>query len=404
MPRTQKVTFAGSSGEQLAAALELPEHTQPTGWALFAHCFTCSKDIFAARWITAGLAERGFGVLRFDFTGLGESEGDFASANFSSNIRDLILAADYLRREHAAPALLIGHSLGGAAVLAAAGEIPEIKAVATIGAPAEPAHVAHLFASSEAEIRERGEAEVQLAGRSFTIQKQFLDDIEGTRLSEKIAALNCALLIFHSVADKTVGIDNARRIYQAAKHPKSFLSLDRADHLVSDKRDAAYIASVLSAWAARYLPGPAGEVQAETEDGVRVAFAGGRLAQRAQTGKHEMIIDEPSNLGGGNAGPDPYGYLLTALGGCTAMTLRLYAGRKQWPLNDARVTLHHRREHGKDCTECENKDQRLEIIERQIELVGDLSQEQREKLLEIADKCPVHRTLEGQLNITTKLV
>ena len=249
----KKVTFTGAQGGQIAAVLELPA-AAPRAFALFAHCFTCTKDIFSARYLTGGLTTAGFAVLRFDFTGLGESEGDFASTNFSSNVQDLLLAAEYLRREYEAPALLVGHSLGGAAVLAAAGDISGLQAVAAISAPAEPAHVQHLFTDKQADIEADGEAEVLLAGRPFRIQKQFLEDIKQTRLAAKIAALNKALLIFHSVADKTVEIDNARKIYEVARHPKSFISLDRADHLLSDKRDAVYIAGILAAWATRYLP------------------------------------------------------------------------------------------------------------------------------------------------------
>ena len=254
--KTHKVSFPGSQGGELAAVLEMPDDT-PRCFALFAHCFTCTKDIFSARYLTSELARRGFAVLRFDFTGLGASEGEFENTNFSSNVRDLQCAADYLKSAHSPPALLVGHSLGGAAVLSAAVDIPEARAVATVGAPAEPAHVRHLFTGAESEIDEKGEAEVLLSGRPFRIKKQFLDDIESVRLCERIATMNKALLVMHSVADKTVGIENAAKIYAAAKHPKSFVSLDRADHLLSDKRDAVYASGVLAAWAERYIPDPA---------------------------------------------------------------------------------------------------------------------------------------------------
>ena len=409
--RLEKVSFAGSTGEKLAAVLEFPGDSEPSGWALFAHCFTCTKDIFSARHMTAGLARRGFGVMRFDFTGLGESEGEFAAANFSSNVRDLVRAADFMRESGRGPVLIVGHSLGGAAVLAAAGEIPEVRAVCTVAAPAEPAHVAHLFTGAQEEIREKGEAEVLLAGRPFRIRRQFLEDIEETKLAGKIAGLGRggrALLIFHSAADKTVGIENARKIYEAARHPKSFVSLDRADHLLSDKRDAAYVSDVLSAWAGRYLPQTAAARAAEDsgEDEVAaVSFAGGRLAQKIQIGKHELTSDEPSSLGGGNAGPTPYGYLLAALGACTAITLRMYARRKNWPLQDAMVTLRHSQAHGEDCENCEGGDgngRKVDRFEREILLKGNLDAGQRRRLLEIADKCPVHRTLAAQAEIRTR--
>ena len=407
----EKVVFPGSTGENLAAVLEYPENARPLGWALFAHCFTCTKDIFSARHMTAGLARRGFGVMRFDFTGLGESEGEFAAANFSSNVRDLVRAADFLRAGGRAPSLMVGHSLGGAAVLAAAGEVPEVRAVCTVGAPAEPAHVAHLFTGAADEIREKGEAEVLLAGRPFRIRRQFLEDIEAAKLAGKIADLGRAgkaLLIFHSAADKTVEIENAQKIYQAARHPKSFVSLDRADHLLSDKRDAAYVSEVLSAWAGRYLPAaPAAEAaEAAGEDGEEVAavsFAGGRLAQNIQIGKHALVADEPSSLGGGNAGPSPYGYLLAALGACTAMTLRMYSRRKKWPLEDAAVTLRHAKVHAEDCEACDGDAPKVDRIERSIALKGPLDAGQKRRLLEIADKCPVHRTLEAGPRIETRL-
>lgn len=399
-----KVSFAGSQG-RLAAVLETPDGGAPRGYALFAHCFTCTKDIFSARYLTSGLAARGFAVLRFDFTGLGASEGEFENTNFSSNVRDLQCAAEFLRDEYEAPALLVGHSLGGAAVLAAAGDIPGARAVATVGAPAEPAHVRHLFTGAQAEIEEKGEAEVLLAGRPFRIKKQFLDDIEGVRLGARIAAMDKALLVMHSVADKTVEIENARKIYAAAKHPKSFISLDRADHLLSDKRDAIYAAGVLAAWAERYLPAPVSDAAAaEADDKTVVSVESGNngIAQKIYNGKHEFVADEPSDLGGANAGPTPYGYLLAALGACTTMTLRMYARRKNIPLRRATATLRHEKIHASDCEQCEGGG-RIDSITRELKLEGDLSDEQRAALLAIADKCPVHKTLHGPTVVKTVL-
>lgn len=390
----QKVTFKGAHGGNLAAVLELPQGDAPLAYALFAHCFTCTKDIFSARTLTQGLTQSGFAVLRFDFTGLGASEGEFENTNFSSNVQDLLCAAEYLRTAHRAPALLVGHSLGGAAVLAAAADIPEAKAVATVGAPAEPAHVKHLFTDKQADIAAHGEAEVLLAGRPFRIKKQFLDDIEQTALAGKIAKMNKALLIFHSVADDTVEIDNARKIYETARHPKSFISLDHADHLLSDKRDGLYVSGVLAAWAQRYLPGGEGfiapSVQAEKADtSVLVESVGTRLAQKITSGKHEMVADEPADLGGGNAGPTPYGYLLAALGACTAITLRMYANLKQLPLHKVSVRLQH------------EKTEEAEYITRTLTMEGDFTEAQRERLLAIANKCPVHKTLTSTVRIDT---
>ncbi|MGU9952265.1 MAG: alpha/beta fold hydrolase [Gammaproteobacteria bacterium WSBS_2016_MAG_OTU1] len=413
MSTSHKVQFPGSQGTLLAAVLETPSDIAPRGYALFAHCFTCTKDIFSARYLTAELSARGFAVLRFDFTGLGASEGEFENTNFSSNVQDLICAAEFLRNSYSAPTLIVGHSLGGAAVLAAAGDIPELRAVAVIGAPAEPSHVQHLFTDARAKIEEEGSAEVLLAGRPFRIKKQFLDDIESTRLSQRIATMNKALLVLHSVVDKTVGIENARKIYEAAKHPKSFVSLDRADHLLSDKRDAVYAAGVLAAWAQRYLPTAADDADDssaaaanETDEQTVVVTESGNngLAQKIYNGKHELVADEPSALGGANAGPTPYGYLLAALGACTTMTLRLYANRKKIPLTRASVSLRHEKIHSADCNECEQSTSgKIDSIERILTLEGDLNDEQRASLLAIADKCPVHKTLHSTVVVNTSL-
>ena len=401
---SEKVTFTGAQGATLAARLDLPE-TEPRAYALFAHCFTCTKDIFAASRIASSLAEQGIGVLRFDFTGLGHSEGEFANTNFSSNVADLVQAAAYLRDVRAAPKILIGHSLGGAAVLAAAPQVPESTAVVTIGAPAEPDHVQHLFQSSLAEIEAAGEAEVKIAGRPFRVQKQFLDDIAGQNLAEAIGALRKALLVFHAPRDQTVGIENAGAIFAAAKHPKSFISLDDADHLLSRKPDAIYVATVLSAWASRFLGDPAagaaGEAAMPHKDGsVLVEETGeGPFAQRIIAGGHHLRADEPVSIGGRDTGPTPYGLLLAALGSCTSMTLRMYAGRKKWPLERVRVLLSHEKIHAQDCADCETKEGRVDRIERRVEIEGPLTEEQRARLREISDKCPVHRTLESEVKI-----
>ncbi len=402
--RSEKLTFTGSDGAELAARLDLPEGP-PRATALFAHCFTCSKDIFAAARIAATLAEHGIAVLRFDFTGLGHSEGEFANTNFSSNVADLVRAADFLRETREAPKIIIGHSLGGAAVLAAAPQVPEAVAVATIGAPAEPAHVQHLFQAARPEIEAKGEAEVLLAGRSFRVRKQFLEDIEKHKLAASIGAMRKALIVFHGPRDATVGIENAGEIFMAAKHPKSFVSLDDADHLLSRKEDAIYVATVLAAWATRYR-GAAAEPPAlmAAPGSVVVQEAGeGRFAQRIAAGKHALSADEPESYGGFDSGPTPYDLLLAGLGACTSMTVRMYAARKLWPLERVTVTLRHQKIHAEDCADCETREGRIDYIDRRVAFDGALDDEQRAKLLEIADKCPVHRTLNSEVQIETAL-
>lgn len=399
------IRFPGATGAMLAARLDLPAQA-PIAYALFAHCFTCSKDMLAAARVSAALTGRGFGVLRFDFTGLGGSEGDFSDTNFSSNVGDLVAAAGWLRAQHQAPKVIIGHSLGGAAVLAAAPAIPETRAVATIGAPFDPAHVTHLLAPAVAEITAAGEAEVNLAGRTFRIKRQLLDDLDSQRSAERIARLGRALLIFHSPRDTTVDIENAARIFTAAKHPKSFVSLDTADHLLTRREDAEYVASVIAAWAGRYVGAPAApEPAVAARDVVTVVETGeGRFTQQISVGPHRLRADEPASAGGLDSGPTPYDLLLAGLGACTSMTVRLYAERKQWPVDHVTVRLRHEKIHAADCAGCETQDGKIDRIERDIVLEGALDDAQRARLLEIANRCPVHRTLHSEVLIPTRLV
>lgn len=396
------VHFPGAFGTPLAARLDLPAGP-PLAYALFAHCFTCSKDSLAAARISAALVSHGFGVLRFDFTGLGGSAGDFANTDFSSNVADLIAAANWLRSAHTAPQILVGHSLGGAAVLAAAGEIPEAAAVATIGAPFEPAHVERLLAAAVPEIEARGEAEVQLAGRSFRIRRQFLEDLARHNSVERIGRLRKALLVFHSPRDTTVDIDNAARIFAAAKHPKSFVSLDTADHLLTARSDAAYVAAVLAAWAGRYVAATDAPSASATGEVVVSETGEGRFTQDVAVGPHHLRADEPSSVGGNDSGFTPYDLLLAGLGACTSMTLRMYAEQKKWPLERITVRLKHDKVHAADCADCETREGKIDVIERKITLAGNLDAAQRARLAEIADKCPVHRTLHSEVLVRTAL-
>jgi uncharacterized OsmC-like protein/fermentation-respiration switch protein FrsA (DUF1100 family) len=401
---TERFQFTGQGGHQLAAALDLPER-EPKAYALFAHCFTCGKDVLAAKRIATTLAAKGIAVLRFDFTGLGSSEGDFANSTFSSNVADLVRAANHLRETRKAPAILIGHSLGSAAILAAAGQIPDAKAVVTIAAPSDPAHVTGLFKDRIEDIRKQGKVEVSLAGRPFQISSEFLDDIAEHGLMAHVAQLHKALLIMHSPTDDTVGIDNATRIFLAARHPKSFVSLAGADHLLTKKGDASYVADVIAAWAERYLD-PVVSEQADDPGAAprNVVVRETRASKFQQTvtiGPHRMLADEPVAAGGEDTGPGPYDYLLAALGACTSMTLRSYAERKSLPLERVTVTLAHSKIHAEDCAECETKAGMLDHIDLEIGMEGALDADQRKRLLEIADKCPVHRTLTSEVQIVT---
>ncbi|HSL58396.1 MAG TPA: bifunctional alpha/beta hydrolase/OsmC family protein [Acidimicrobiales bacterium] len=398
-----KVSFPGSHGVALAARLDLPAGP-PRAYALFAHCFTCSKDVFAAGRIAAELNAHGIAVLRFDFTGLGASEGDFANTDFSSNLGDLRAAADWLRVHHRPAQLLIGHSLGGAAAVAVAADLPEVRAVVTIGAPADATHVTKLFVDDLPTIEASGRATVDIGGRPFTIRRELIDDLAGHSIEERAAALGSALLVLHSPVDAIVGVDNAARLYTAARHPKSFVSLDGADHLLSNRDDAVYAARVLATWAERYLvdDNPAAPIPARTAQVVVAETSQGTFLNHVVAGGHHLLADEPVDVGGFDAGPSPYDLLGAALGACTSMTLRLYADRKGLPLDRVRVEVRHRTAHAEDCEACVRGDGRaIDHFERTLHLEGDLDDDARAALARIADRCPVHRTLERSSHIAT---
>ncbi|MBT8088295.1 MAG: alpha/beta fold hydrolase [Gammaproteobacteria bacterium] len=397
------VSFTNRQGHALSGILDLPAE-EPIAYALFAHCFTCSKNIKAATHVARALTDSGIAVLRFDFTGLGQSEGEFADTNFSSNVGDLLAAVDYLEQQHGAPSILVGHSLGGTAVLEAAPDVPSAVAVCTIGSPSKPEHVLHLLSGSEEELRERGQAEVDLGGRPFLMKKQFIDDLEAKDPATAIGSLRKALLIMHAPLDKIVDIDNASRLFVAAKHPKSFVSLDDADHLLSHELDSRYAGRVLAAWASRYLPERRDSESSSADAGqvfARTGAVGFRTEVRA--GRHALVADEPGSVGGSDLGPTPYDLLSAALATCTSMTLQMYARHKKLPLDAATVRVVHDKIHADDCADCETSDGRIDEFRRRISLEGELTDEQRQRMLEIADRCPVHRTLHGEIKVRSVL-
>ncbi|HUO81284.1 MAG TPA: alpha/beta fold hydrolase [Gammaproteobacteria bacterium] len=402
---SRTVEFENSQGATLAGSLELPDSGAPSAFALFAHCFTCTRNFRASHNISRALAAEGLGVLRFDFTGLGESEGEFAATTFSSNVGDLVAAAGYLEAEHAAPKLLVGHSLGGTAVLQAATAIPSSVAVATLNAPASAKHVLRLLGDQRERIERDGEADVLLGDRPFRIRRTFIEDLERHALPESVRELRKALLILHSPLDDIVDIDNASRLFQHALHPKSFVSLDKADHLLSHDEDSRYAGAVLAAWASRYLgaePAPAAALRAE--GGVVLARTrAGAFRTEISANGHALVADEPAEYGGAGAGPTPYDLLSAALAACTSMTVRMYAEHKKFPLEAVTTAVRHSKIHAIDCRTCETKEGKIDRFERSLELAGDLTGEQREKMLAIAEKCPVHRSLHSEVSIETKL-
>jgi putative redox protein len=405
--RSIRMTFPGSLGHELAARLDRPSESV-RAYALFAHCFTCTKDIIAARHIAAKLASLGIAVLRFDFTGLGSSEGEFQSTNFSSNVEDLVRAADHLRTHYLAPAILIGHSLGGAAMLAAAHRIPEAKAVVTIAAPSDVAHVLHHFQAQLSDIERDGVANVSLGGRIFPISRELVEDARSQAIEHHVANLRKALLVMHAPRDLTVGIEHATAIFTAAKHPKSFVSLDSADHLLSDGVDAAYAAEVLAVWASRYVPRVEETASEDRHDGVVATETGAGTFQNAiAVGRHRLLADEPTSAGGLNSGPSPYDYLAAALAACTSMTLRIYAKHKQLALGRLSVSVRHGKlpaEHCQDCGEAaEGRIGKIDRFERLISVEGGVDPAMADKLLEIASKCPVHQTLDARSAVITKV-
>lgn len=402
--QSDRVEFSNASGDTLSGVIETPADP-PRAWAVFAHCFTCSKNSLAASRVARGLAAQGIGVLRFDFTGLGDSDGAFATSGFSSNVADLIAATDWMAAQGKPVSLMIGHSLGGAATLVAAGQVDSVSAVVTLGAPSDAGHVVEQFKHSVPEIEATGAAQVSLAGRPFTLSRQFLDDVRAANVTEAAAALRKPLLILHAPGDDVVGIDNATALFLAAKHPKSFVSLDRADHLLTGKDDSGFVVDVIAGWAGRYIAARAAATEAAPQAHktlVRETLANGPYQNEVLIGGRRFLADEPKSMGGADTGPDPYAWVAAGLGACTSMTLRMYADRKGWPLERVSVGLEHAKVHADDCVDCGPKD-RIDVFKRYIQIDGELDADQRQRLLEIADRCPVHRTLEHGARVETHL-
>ena len=403
MMRSKKVNFDNQNGELLAARIELPLDQHPHSFALFAHCFTCTKNLNAVRNISRALTREGFGVMRFDFTGLGESEGDFADTNFSGNVDDLVTAAEFLKAEYKAPELLIGHSLGGAAVAFAAKEIASVAALCTIGGPSDPVHVIKTFDEHIGEINETGKAEVRLQGRPFTIKKQFVDDLRHQSACEVIRDLKKPILILHSPQDTIVGIGNAQTIYERAHHPKSFVSLDGADHLLSNKRDSQYAGQVIAAWATRYIQIPE-EKPIQTDYQVVARLDGKGYTTEMQAGNHGFLADEPLDVGGNDFGPSPYELVSSGLAACTVMTLRMYANLKKWDVDAIEVHVNHNKRHCDDCEQTEGREVKIDHFDRYVKIEGELDEKQLNRMLHIANRCPVHRTLHEEVKVTTQLL
>jgi putative redox protein len=399
----QKVHFVNPEGHQLSGRLELPLDQHPHNFAVFAHCFTCTKNLSAVKNISRALTSNGFGVLRFDFTGLGESEGEFSESNFSGNVEDLISASRFLNENYSSPSLLIGHSLGGAAIIYAAEKIESVKAIATVGAPSNPIHVKHLFKNNINEINTSGRAIVNLSGRDFTIKKQFLDDLESNALTNVVKKLKLAILVMHSPQDRIVDIKNAEELYHSARHPKSFVSLDGADHLLSSKQDSIYVGEVISGWAKRYVDSPSNDQLRTKHQVVAGLHRDDGFTTQMKVGNHNMVADEPVSYGGNDFGPSPYELVSAGLSACTAMTVQMYVKRKGWDLEHIEVHTNYEKTHAIDCENCDEQSAKIDTFQREIKLIGSLDEKQKKRIMQIADKCPVHKTLSSEIQIVTTL-
>ena len=403
---TVRLEIENRKGLKLQAYLELPANQKPNHFAIFAHCFSCNSNFNAVKNISRSLSNHGFGVLRFDFTGLGRSEGEFAESHFSANVDDLLDVAKFLKQNYKAPALLVGHSLGGAAVIVAASKLENIKAVATVGAPATVNHVTHLFSHALDDVKEKGEVEVKIGGRPFKINQDFVSDFSKTDLPEITKNLRKPILVMHAPFDSVVGIENAHKIYHIAMHPKSFISLDDADHLLSKSSDSVYVGNMIGTWVDKYFP---------QEDNKMMSTKGEQLVGHLnllednfttsiQTKKHSFIADEPANVGGDDFGPSPYDYLSAGLAACTVMTLKMYAERKKWDLQEVFVYITYSKKHSDELNIDLEKPTRFDHLQKKLKFIGNLDEKQTQRLKEIAAKCPVHKTLQSNIIIDTELI
>ena len=397
---TESLTFTNRDGRQLAGELDLAQGREKA-CAVFAHCFTCGKDLASHRRISRALTENGFSVLRFDTTGVGESEGAFAEKTFSTNVTDLLSAMDVLADKRQEPQLLVGHSLGGAACVFAAAERPSVNALATVATPDDLTHLKTRLPDAMDEVKTNGSTTINLGGSDIELGRPFVESLEEADLSKQLREINCPLLILHSPEDRVVGIESAAKLYRAARHPKSFICIDGADHLLSGQEDPRFAGRTIGLWAERYVQ--VDEPADERKDRGTVTVHTGRDQYYTEltAGPHELVADEPTSSGGTDRGPTPYEFLASGLGACTSMTLRMYADRKEWPLEGVTVELKHERIHAEDCERCETEEGQVDHITRTVKLEGDLTEEQRKRLIEIAEKCPVHRTLTSETVVET---
>lgn len=404
--KSTKLNITNSKGQKLNAFLELPANQKPNYYAIFAHCFTCSSSLSAVKNISRTLTNYGFGVVRFDFTGLGRSEGEFAESHFSGNVDDLIAVSNFMSSQYESPSLLVGHSLGGAAVITAASQLNSVKAVATIGAPGTVSHVKHLFSHSVEEIKDKGEIDINIGGRPFKVNSDFIENFDKTDLPSVVKRLRKPLLILHSPIDTIVGIENAEQLYHNAHHPKSFVTLDNADHLLSNPKDSIYTGNVIGAWVERYFE-PRENQMLETNGEQIVGHLNlieDNFTTSIQSKKHSMIADEPISFGGDDFGPSPYEYLNAGLAACTVMTLKLYAERKKWDLKEVFVYISHSRKHSDDLGIEKDRPTYLDHITKKLKFVGNLDEKQKQRLKEIASKCPVHKTIASEVVFDTTVI